>query len=292
MGKFGDGPHQKLWLTGLLCLVLGISISGCHRSIKAVNVSSQDILRSNEVAGEGDIAFARKDLYTALIKYLEAVRLNPKNEYVYNKLGITYSQLAALTGPKKGAADLLAQRKYYEQAETALLRSIQLNPKYPFSYNNLGSVYYAQSRFKKAEKNFKKAISLQEKEASFHMNMSALYLVKKKKDKARAEWQRAVALDPNVLKKNVTVSLWSDQATMAERQYFMACMSASQGDAESAIKHLEQAINSGFTNMDSVRKEPDFDGIRKDKRFMEFMENSALLIRLRSKIGLPEEPRR
>jgi tetratricopeptide (TPR) repeat protein len=272
--KSKDRPHQRILLAGLLFLVIGILISGCHKQIQ-ITVSPEDILRANEASREADIAFARKDFYAALIKYLESVRLNPNSEYVYNKLGITYSQL-----------------KYFEPAEAAFVHSIEINPKYPYSYNNLGSVYFALENFKKAEKYFKKAISLKEDEASFHMNMSSLHQKKKRDDKAKAEWRRAVSLDPNVLSKNVSVSLMSDSVTMMQRQYFLARMLASAGDVQAVIKHLELAISNGFTDIDSIRKEPDFDGIRKDPSFVDFIENAGLLIRLRSKVGLPEEPKK
>ena len=213
----------------------------------------------------------RKDFYAALIKYLESTRLNPNNEYVCNRLGIAYSQL-----------------KYYEEASNAFLRSIELNPKYPYSYNNLGSVYFAQKNLKKAEKYFKKAISLKHDEASFHMNMGSLHLEKKRPDKAMEEWRKGLALDPNVL-KNSSISLIGASSSTAERRYFMARLMASSGEVEMAIDGLKQAILEGFDNIDAIRKEPDFDRIRDDKRFVEFMENAALLIKLRSKVGLPED---
>jgi tetratricopeptide (TPR) repeat protein len=272
--KSEECPHQKILLTAVLSLAIVVLLSGCHQTIH-VSASTEDILRANEASKEGDTAFGRKDFYAALIKYLESVRLNPRNEYVHNKLGITYSQL-----------------RYYEQAEAAFFLSIKLNPRYPYSYNNLGSVYFAQKNLKQAEKYFKKAISLKDDEASFHMNMSSIHLERKRYDKAKAEWRRGLSLDPDVLSKNVSVSLMSDSATMIQRQYFLARMSASSGDVEEAIKHLELAINNGFTDIDSIRNDPEFDQIRKDQRFVHFMENAGPLIRLRPKVGLPEQPKK
>jgi tetratricopeptide (TPR) repeat protein len=124
----------------LLCLVLaGLLSAGCPPKIARVPVSSENLIRSNEIFKEGDIAFARRDFYAALIKYLEASRLNPNNEFIFNRIGITYSQL-----------------NYYQEAATAFQHSIGLNPKYSYSVNNLGSVYFAQKDLKKAEKYFRK----------------------------------------------------------------------------------------------------------------------------------------
>jgi len=249
------------------CLLLS---SGCHKAIR-VDVSQENILRANEASQQGDVAFSRKDFYAALIKYLESVRLNPNNEYVYNRLGICYSQL-----------------KYYTEAGNAFVRSIQLNPKYPFSYNNLGSVYFAQNNLKKAEKYFRKALSVKNDEASFHMNMGSLHLEKKRYEKAMEEWRKGLALDPNVFKTS-SVSLMGSSASTAERRYFIARLVASSGDVELAIENLKQAIMEGFSDIELIRKEPDFDRVRDDKRFVEFIENADVLVKLRSKVGLREE---
>jgi tetratricopeptide (TPR) repeat protein len=263
--------HSRLRIpeTALIVLAICALLSGCRKEIR-VNISREDIAKATAASQEGDIAFSRKDFYPALIKYLESIRLNPHNEYVFNRLGIAYSQL-----------------KYYEEASNAFLRSIELNPKYPYSYNNLGSVYFALKNLKKAEKYFKKAISLKHDEASFHMNMGSLHLEKKRPDKAMEEWRKGLALDPNVL-KNSSISLIGASSSTAERRYFMARLMASSGEVEMAIDGLKQAILEGFDNIEAIRKEPDFDPIRDDKRFVEFMENAALLIKLRSKVGLPE----
>jgi tetratricopeptide (TPR) repeat protein len=253
----------------LILLAGCILLSGCRKDIR-VNVTPEDIAKANAASQEGDIAFSKKDFYAALIKYLDSTRLNPNNEYVQNRLGIAYSQL-----------------KYYDEASTAFFRSIALNPKYPYSYNNLGSVYFAQKNLKKAEKYFKKALSLKGDEASFHMNMGSLYLEKKQPDKAMAEWRKGLAIDPNVL-KNSAISLIGASSSTAERRYFMARLMASAGEVEMAIDGLKQAIMEGFDDIHLIQKEPDFDRIRDDKRFVEFMENAAVLIKLRAKVGLPE----
>jgi tetratricopeptide (TPR) repeat protein len=260
--------HKTL---GLLLLTGCIAFSGCHKTVK-ITVAQEDVQRATVASQEGDIAFNRKDHYAALIKYLESARLNPNNELIYNKLGIAYSQL-----------------KYYEQDIDAFMRSIEINRKYAYSYNNLGSVYFAQRSLKKAEKYFKKALSLKNDEASFHMNMGSLHLERKRRDKAMAEWRKGLALDPNILTKSSSVSLIGASSTSMERRYMVARLLASSGDVELAIESLKQAITEGFSNIDLIRKEPDFDRIRNDKRFADFVENAGVLIKLRSKVGLPED---
>jgi len=229
-----------------------------------VPVSPEDVMRANQAAKEGDLYFARRDFYAALIKYLEASRLNPNSEFIYNKVGITYSQL-----------------KFYTEAASAFYRCIGLNSKYAYPYNNLGSVYFASDDKKKAEKYFKKAIGLNEKIASFHINLGTLYFEKKEFERGMAELKLGLSLDPNIMNRSEAISLAASgsQESATERNYLMARLYASVGDAQRAVDSLELALNGGFTDLDAIIQEPDFDPIRKDKLFLDFMQNAELLLR-------------
>jgi len=235
-------------------------------------VTPENVSRANEIANEGDGAFERKDVYAALIKYLEAVRLNPNSESLFNRIGISYSQL-----------------KLYGEAIQAFNQAIELNPKYPYPYNNLGSVYFAQQSYKKSLKYFKKAISLKDAEASFHMNLGSVYLELKNRDKALAEWRKSLALDPNIFSRHSAAILSSSGSSFKERYFFLARLFAVAGNVDSTIENLKQAITNGFADIDAINKEHDFDPIRNDERFVEFLKNASLLIKLQSDIGLPAE---
>ncbi len=247
---------------GITALLASLFLLGCPPKVVRVPVQAEDIIRANEAAKEADLAFVRKDHYAALIKYLEAARHNPNSEYIYNKLGITYSQL-----------------RYYTEAIAAFQRSIALNPKYPYSYNNLGSVYFALDDKRKAEKNFKKAISLNPNVASFHVNLGTLFFEKKKFEKGKEEWKQGLALDPTILGKTEGISLVAagSRSSPSEKNYYMARLFASIGDAERAVQSLQQALNAGFSDIEAIRKEPDFDPIRQDEKFQAFMKTAVLL---------------
>ena len=261
----------QLFTIGLLLVASGIFWTNCALRAVRIPISPEDIVRANEAASEADRAFDRKEPYTALIKYLEAARLNPNSEYLFNRLGIAYSQL-----------------KLYAESIQAFRRAIALNPKYPYPYNNMGSVYFAQQSYKKSEKYFKKALSIKNDEASFHMNLGSLYLEKKKREKALVEWRKSLALDPNIFSKRSAASLSSSGSSLMERNYFLARLFALAGNVEAAIDNLKLAITNGFKDIEALSKVQDFDPIRKDERFIEFVKNAALLIRLQSDVGLPE----
>jgi tetratricopeptide (TPR) repeat protein len=257
-------------ISGLLLIFSCLFLINCAPKIVRVPIPQEDILGANEAANEGDIAFDRKDIYAALIKYLEATRLNPYSEYLYNRLGIAYSQL-----------------KFYTEASQAFRRASQLNPKYPYPYNNQGTVLFAQQFYKRAEKQFKKAIALKGNEPSFHMNLGSLYLEMKKRDKALAEWRKSLELDPEIFSRRSAASLSSSGSSSKEKNYFLARLFALNGNLDSVIEQLKLAIANGFTDIEAINKEPDFDPIRKDERFIEFLKNAELLIKLQSNVGRP-----
>lgn len=248
----------------LLLLLSAVFLCACPPPVVRVPVSSENVVKANQCAAEADLAFAHKDYYAALIKYLEAGRLNPNSEYIQNKIGIAYSQL-----------------KYYPEALAAFQRAIGLNSKYAYPYNNLGTVYFATFDKKGAERSFKKALSLNPNVASFHVNLGTLYFENKKFDKGLAEWRKGLAIDPNALSKSegISLSAGTGKSSSSEKNYFLARLYASMGDVIHALESLRLALNAGFTDIAAINSEKDFDPIRNDERFLQFMKTTELLNR-------------
>lgn len=265
--------HCPIIILGLFLLIHGVISIGClHKPIQ-VSVSEEDIKRANKALMDGDLAFNRKEYYPALLKYLEGVRRNPNDENIYNRLGITYAQL-----------------KFYENAEEALRQAIQLNPRFSYAWNNLGSTFFLQKKLKKAEKNFRKAIQLNKNEASYYINLGNLYLEKNRPQEAVVEWRKALTLDPQALTRRSAVNLTAEGRTSPmERSYLMARLFAVQKNVDLAIENLKLAYENGFSDIAAIEKQQDFDSIRRDPGFEEFLKNLALMIRLRAKVGLPAE---
>jgi tetratricopeptide (TPR) repeat protein len=255
--------YKSFCLISLFIIAISIFTSNCTAKHVRVEVSTEDIARADVAAQEGDVAFNNKDFYPALIKYLEASRLNPNNEIILNRLGIAYSQL-----------------NYYKEAANAFERSIQLNPKYSYSVNNLGSAWFASKELRKAEKYFKKAIRLNSQEASFHMNLGALYFEKMKPEKALNEWQKAFALNPDVFNHNssISLSISGQKSSYKERDYLFARIYGVKGDTEKAIEFLKKAILHGFSDLTAIQEQKDFDSIRTEEAFIEFMKKAVFLI--------------
>ena len=147
----------------------------------------------------------------------------------------------------------------------------------------MGSVYFAQRDYGRAIKYFKKAISLNAKEASFHRNLGSVYLEKKQRDSAMAEWRISIKLDPEIFSKRNIASLSSSGSSQMESYFFVARLMAVSGNLEATLENLKLAFNSGFTDIAEIRKNPDFDGVRKDPRFDQFLEDAAQWLKFQPK---------
>jgi tetratricopeptide (TPR) repeat protein len=244
-----------------ILILAGMVATGCGPRITRIEVPEEDLIQANKLAQEGSDAYGRKDFYAALVKFLTASQLNPNSEHLCNRLGMAYLQL-----------------KYFDKAVETFNRSIALNSKNPYSFNNLGAAYFASGNYKKAQKYFKKAIRMKGDDATFYMNLGKLYFEKKKPDMAIAAWRKSLALDPDILNKNssVSLSIGGEDIALKDRNYFMARVYAASGNIPKAIESLEDAIMNGFTDIELIQKNPEFNGIRKDKRFVEFMKSAAV----------------
>ena len=256
--------YRKILLPGLV-LAIVFSIN-CHQKEIRVPVTPDAALKANELAAAGDAAYERKEYYAALIKYLESYRLNPNSEYLCNRMGIAYSQLNS-----------------YSEARQIFRRAIFLNKKYAYPYNNLGSVYFAEQNYRQAEKYFKKAISLNPKEASFHLNLGSLYLERNKRERGMEEWKKGFALDPDIFSKRNVANVSIRGVSSMERYFFLAQLMAASGNLEAAIENLKLAFNNGFTDLEMIRTSPDFNPIRKNENFEQFLQDVAIWLKSQAK---------
>lgn len=256
--------YGTIFLFGLLAALGG---SACAGRVAHVPVSEEAIRRAQFALKEGDQAFARRDYYAALIRYLEGSRHNPNSEVIANRLGVTYATLG-----------------FYDRAEETFRRAVGLNPKFAQGYSNLGSVYFLKNNLRRAERNLKKAIRLDNGAASFHLNLGTLYLEKNQVAQAMEEWRRAFELDPLSLSGSGAVNLSrGGRVSPGERAYMIARLYAQQGNMELALRNLRQAIELGFSDTKAIRKEPDFEPLRQDPRFTDFVRSLDTLTQLQDK---------
>ena len=105
--------------------------------------------------------------------------------------------------PETAAAHKQQQAETYltqgqlEEAKTACLAALELQPDFPPACNTLGKVLQAMGQIEAAREYFHKAIARSPKMAEAYLNLGHLYASQKQWDLAIACYQKAVQLEPN-----------------------------------------------------------------------------------------------
>ena len=245
-------------LVSVLAITIALTARGAAVEPNAPDKQAPlDSMTVAQLENAGDEARATKDYETA-IKYFEAaIRKQPKNAVLYNKLGL--SQL------KNG--DLPAAQVNFR---TALKR----NSKYSDAMNNLGAIKYMQKDFGAAAKQFKKAVAMDETRAVFHINLGSAWFAQKKLEQAIVEYTRALDLDPASLEKSSNTGVTAQIATSEERakfQYMLAKIYAQRGDEDMCLRSLRKAKEAGYRDLVNVYKDAEFSRLPKDARLAEIV---------------------
>ena len=200
----------------------------------------------------GDLARIRGEYFRSIDYYRSAVRLDPKNSALYNKLGI--SELKA---------DML------RAAKSDFAKSSKLDPKFAAPLNNLGAVACMEKKYSAATKYLKQALALNETDAPLHVNLGEAWLGLGQLDRALAEYTRALELDGDIFSENrsggTTAKLQTPQQR-ATASYLIARMYAKRGNLDGALEQLRRAKQDHYPSMANVYKDAEFAALWNDPR--------------------------
>ena len=150
--------------------------------------------------------------------------------------------------------DLMAARKYFE-------RATKINKKFAAAYNNIGAIYFAQKQYGKAIRQYEKALSMEAQTAGFYSNLGYAYFGEKRYPEAFKSFQKAMAIDPNTFQQNDRNGALMQYRSVSDHGLFdfmLAKSYAQMGDAEHCAMYLRRAIDEGYKEVASARKDPAF----------------------------------
>jgi tetratricopeptide (TPR) repeat protein len=203
----------------------------------------------------------RGDLYMARKQYREAIdtyRANAQNSAViWDKIGIAYHQLG----------DLNTARKAYE-------RAIKLDKKYADAINNVGTVFYAQKKYRSAISRYNQALRYAPDSASIYSNLGTAWYARGNIDLMVKAYTKALQLDPEVFEKNSMVGtrMMDRGVTDKARYHFeMARLYAATGKNELALQYLRKALEEGFKEKDKLQQVKEFAALRETQEFKDLM---------------------
>src|SRR5579863_5077391 len=230
----------------------------------AITLDTQQALppRSVSLEERADIFMARKAYADAIDYYHRALKRDPADAALWNKLGIAY-QLEM---------DYRDARKSYKEAT-------HKSAEFPEPWNNLGTTYYLESKYRRAVKYYTHAVELGPTSASFHMNLGAAYSKMRKYPDAIAQYREALQIDPNVLvEHSATAAIVQARGADVEFYFYLAKVFASLARPEDSVRYLRRAMEDGFKDFKRLDEDPDFQKISKFPAYVELRKNLPVAI--------------
>ena len=242
-------------MQGLLRSLLIASLMVCAAGPARADSHHTDVPKSQTVAKtaeqKGDEARIHKDYGSAVANYQKALRADPKDSMLYNKLAISEFQL----GEESVA------RKHLRQA-------VKLDPHNAVAFNNLGVIDLMDKKYKAAVNHLKQALALDESNATAHVNMAEAWMGLKQVDRAMTEYSRALELNRDILNSDnggVVVQV----TTPEERAYIsflIAKFYAKKGNIDGALEYLRLAKDDRLPDLARVYSEKEFAALWTDPR--------------------------
>jgi tetratricopeptide (TPR) repeat protein len=238
--------------TALLCAAEGPASNSSSSSTSKTEAS----LSAADLELRGDVFRSQNDIDEAQRYYGLALKKNPKNAKVWNKLGV-----------------MALRSREYPAAQTNFMQAIKYDKHFAEAVNNLGVLYYFKKDFVHAEAQYRKAIQLADT-ASFHSNLGALYFETNDPKLAIEQYRIAIQMDPLVLERSSPSGVSAHAGTAVERgryAFLMTRLYAKLGDVDHALTHLRTALQNGYKPPQDFMTDEDFVAMRQDPRFPEVM---------------------
>lgn len=216
----------------------------------------QQIAKNAEI--KGDIARGQAQFGSAETWYSLAIRNNPHDATLYNKVGIVEMKLG----------DMNRARKDFAQA-------IRLDPSSVDALNNLGAVDCLQHKYRPAVRYLKEALALDESRATTHLNLAEAWMGQKQIDRAMTEYARALELDADILNSTDKEGVFAQVTTPEQRamiDFMIAKAYMKRGNQEGALDYLRQAKEGHFKDLASVYTDPIFSPLWKDPRLADIVK--------------------
>ncbi|KAA6461240.1 tetratricopeptide repeat protein [Acidobacteria bacterium AB60] len=238
-----------MWIVGYMAFVVSTSAIA---SGSVTDIPTADRVRQVEAAElKGDLARIHEQYGSAIYHYRAALKADPKNARLENKLGIAYLQ----------SNDHGAARK-------AFTRSVKLDPHFVNALNNLGAVDVLDKKYNAAVRYLKQALALEETNASAHLNIAEAWAGLNQMDRAMTEYARALELNADILSSSpdgIAVHVRTPEQR-ARVSFLLAKAYAKRGNLEGALEYLRRAKEDHYAELAKVYQDEVFAGLWGDPR--------------------------
>ncbi len=186
----------------------------------------------------------------------------------------------------------------FDEAITAVNKSLELDPNNFFGYWILGRIFFTTDRNSEAVEPFKKVLELNPEFYTVYGDLRMIYEHLNEKQKHDELIQTALEFFPRYLNKipedsrahmfyaqqlllggktkeakeeiNTALDLNPDDNVM---QYNAACLYSRMSEKQKAIEVLNKIIAAGFANFEWIKRDPDLENIRNEPEYIELMKD-------------------
>lgn len=190
--------------------------------------------------GLGIVYFAKGDYKNAREVFEKAIVSDRNNPQLLNNLGSVYDML-----------------EEHDKAVQMFNRAVDIAPHNVEAYYNLGLAYNSMGKYKEAETSYKKAMEIDKGSERAHIGLGETYFNMGNYSGAIPEFKEAINANPI----NPTP------------YYNLAYIYASEKDFRASMDWLERAVERGFKDIESLKKEKVFTPLREDSRFKKLVIN-------------------
>ncbi len=206
---------------------------------------------------KGDLARIHEDYWIAVSWYQQALKADPDNSELNNKLGIVELKLnnRALARKQFGLA-------------------LKYDPRNVSALNNMGAVSFLDKKYKPAVRYLKQALALDESSAPSHLNLAESWMAMNQVDHAMTEYTRALELDADILNSSNggTIAQVTTPEQRARVNYLIAKAYAKRGNLEGALEYLGRAKEGNFHQLAGVYSDQDFSALWQDPRLAKIVK--------------------
>lgn len=232
-----------------------IAVSAQTISRETMRLAAGRIREALQHTLRGDNLVARGNLEDAITEFQKSLAINPNSAAVQTRLGVSLQ--------RSGKIDQ-AQRRY-EMA-------VKLNPRYAEAWNNLGSCYHIRGKHRQALGYYQKAIDNKPSFAAAYKNMGSAYFAQGRFEEGYQSFEAAFRLDPAILEPNPGMDIPTYDGTAATQYFYFAKLSAANEQYDAAINFLKKAVDKGFKDCASIKRDANFQKMMSDPQYKQIME--------------------
>jgi tetratricopeptide (TPR) repeat protein len=200
---------------------------------------------------KGDLERIHNNYILAVADYEQALRADPRNPSILNKLGLSELKIG----------DRYPAKKHFKMA-------LKYDPRNISALNNLGAVACLDKKYKESVKYLKQALELDESSAPAHLNLAETWMGMGQIDRAMTEYARALELDADILSESSSgiSARVSTPEQRARVDFLIAKAYAKRGNLDGALEYLKRARDGHFPNLHQVYQDQEFAVLWTDPR--------------------------